>query len=155
MRGAGIGFGLLLLVAGGTAAAAPLKMKGGSPVRVSVHGKREAGIGLKAQKSGWKLDTTATPDEVADVIDITDGAAGAKWTVEVRDGALLFDNERFIAGHAYRVTVRKGMESVGSALVYLYPPVSSARSRVTFEDDSAGGGLGMDGEIGVMKKPTL
>jgi hypothetical protein len=142
------------LALGGTAAAAPLKIKGGSPVRVAVHGKREVGIGLKAQKSGWRLDVAATPDVVAEVVDVTDGASGSKWTVDVRDGALLLDNERFIPGHAYRVTVRKGLDAVGSALVYLYPPVSSARSRVTFEDDSAGG-LGMDGEIGVMKKPTL
>jgi hypothetical protein len=153
MRGTAIG--LLLLALGGTAAAAPLKIKGGSPVRVAVHGKREAGIGLKAQKGGWRVDVAAKADEVVELIDVTDGANGTRWNVDVRDGALVLDNERFIAGHAYRLMVTKGMEPVGSALVYLYPPLSSARSRVTFEDDSAGGGLGMDGEIGVMKKPTL
>jgi hypothetical protein len=150
-----LGLGLFMAV-GGTAEASPLRIKGGSPVRVSMHGKRETGIGLKAQKSGWRVDVSAsTPDEVADVIDITDGSAGTKWMVEVRDGALLLDNERFIPGHAYRVTIRKGMDPLASALVYLYPPVSSARSRVSFDDDSNAGGLGMDGEIGVMKKPTL
>jgi hypothetical protein len=143
------------LAAGGTAQAAPWKLKGGSPVRVVVNGTREAGVGLKAEKVGWKVATTST-DAVAEVVDITDGAGSAKWVVEVRQGALLFDSERFIAGHAYRVTMRHGMDSVGAALVYLYPPHQAKNSRVTFEDESASmGGLGMDGELGIMKKPTL
>jgi hypothetical protein len=146
--------GLVLVAFGGVAGAAPLKTHGGSPVRVAVEGKREAGVGLKAQKSGWKLALTASADEVADVFDVTAGANSAKWSVEVRDGALFFDNERFIPGHAYRVVLHKGMDAVGSTLVYLYPPPSSARNRVTFEDDSASAGAG-DGDIAISKKPTL
>jgi hypothetical protein len=145
--------GLTLLAFGGVAAAAPLKIRNGSSVRVAVHGKREAGVGLRAQKGGWKLDVTATADAVADVLDVTEGFNETRWTVDVATGGgLFFDSERFIAGHAYRVTLRKGTEAIGSTLVYLYPPTGPAKSRVTFDDDAASAG---DDEIAISKKPTL
>jgi hypothetical protein len=155
MRLVSLGFvALFLTVAAGPAAASPLRVRNGSSVRVAVHGKREAGVGLRAQKGGWKLDFGASADEVADVIDVTDGANSARWTVEVAGGALFFDTDRFIPGHAYRVSVRKGTEAVGSALVYLYPPAAAAKSRVTFDDDAAKSGA--DGEdIAISKKQTL
>jgi hypothetical protein len=144
----------LLVVTVGPAAASPLKVRNGSTVRVAVHGKREAGVGLKAQKKGWRLELAATADEVADVLDVTDGANNTRWTVEVLDGALFFDSDRFIAGHAYRINLRKGTEAVGSTLIYLYPPQSSAKSRVTFDDEAVNGGANGD-DIAVSKKPTL
>lgn len=153
MKRALLGLGFAVLAFGGVAAAAPLKVRGGSAVRVVVHGKREAGIGLKAQKGGWRLDLNAASDQVIELADVTDGFGDTRWTVNLAPGGGLFlESDRFVAGHAYRVTVRKGMESIGSTLVYLYPPVSAAKSRVTFEEDSLGGS---DGDIAVAKKPTL
>jgi hypothetical protein len=144
--------GLTLLAFGGVATAAPLKVRNGSSVRVAVHGKREAGVGLRAQKGGWRLDLAPTAEAVADVLDVTEGF-NATWTVDqTAGGGLFLDSERFIAGHAYRVTLRKGTEALGSTLVYLYPPTGPAKSRVTFDDDATSGG---DGDIAISKKPTL
>ncbi len=153
MRGTWIGLALVALV-GGSAAASPLKVHNGSSVRVALKGKREMGVGLKPRGNGWTLELAAGPDEVADVFDVTDGANGAKWSIEVLDGAVFFDDERFIAGHAYRVIVRHGAEALGATLVYLYPPPAmAARHKVTFDDADTSGAGGND--IAIAKKPTL
>lgn len=152
MKAAWLGLGLWALV-GGNAAAAPLRIRNGSSVRVALHGKREVGVGVKPQSGGWRLELSAGADEVADVIDVTDGASEAKWTVTVRDGALLLDEERFVAGHAYRVLLRRGAEPVGATLVYLYPPAMAPRHKVSFDDADRGPGASED--IAVVKKPTL
>ena len=78
----------------------------------------------------------------------------SKWTVQVEDGVVFLDQETFVAGHAYRVLVRHGAESLGATLVYLYPPSSMAkRSKVTF-DDADTSDNGGDGPA-IVKKPTL
>jgi hypothetical protein len=146
-----------LAVGAGAAHAAPLKVRNGSSVRVALAGKREMGVGLRPHGHGWELllSTSApTPvGAVADVFDVTEGAGSAKWTVEVSDNALFLDDETFIAGHAYRVIVRRGTESLGTALVYLYPPSVASRHKVTFDDvDTA---PASDEGIPIMKKPTL
>ena len=152
MRGAWIGLAVVAIM-GGSAVAAPLKVRNGSSVRVALHGKREAGVGLRAGRGGWRLELAASPSDVADVVDVTDGANSAKWTVDVADGALMLDEERFVAGHAYRVTMRHGTEAIGSTLIYLYAPAVASSHKVTFEDeDTAGGG---SGDIAITKKPTL
>ena len=137
---------------GGSAVAAPLKIHNGSSVRVALQGKREAGVGLRPHAGGWRLELVATPGAVADVFDVTEGGSGSKWTVAVDDGAVFFDEETFIAGHAYRVLVRRGSESLGATLVYLYPPSVASRHKVTFDDADAGNGS--DGPT-IAKKPTL
>jgi len=83
MRGHWLGLVLVgvIGVGGGSAVAAPLKIRNGSSVRVALHGKREAGVGLRAGRGGWRLELAAAPSDVADVVDVTDGANGAKWTV--------------------------------------------------------------------------
>jgi hypothetical protein len=152
MRGAWLGFVVVALV-GGTAVAAPLKVRNGSSVRVALQGKREAGVGLRAGRGGWRLELTAAATDVAEVVDVTDGANSTRWTVDVSENALMLDSERFIAGHAYRVNLRHGSELVGSTLVYLYAPSVSGRQKVTFEDDDAStSGIG---DIAIAKKPTL
>ncbi|MCU1280153.1 MAG: hypothetical protein JWM53_3699 [bacterium] len=143
----------LVAVLGGSAAAAPLKIHNGSSVRVALQGKREAGVGLRPHAGGWRLELTATPGAVADVFDVTEGAAGSKWTVAVDDGAVFFDEETFAPGHAYRVLVRRGSESLGATLVYLYPPAVASRHKVTFDDADASGNSGEGPTIA--KKPTL
>jgi hypothetical protein len=153
MRGAWLGLTLVALL-GGSAVAAPLKVRNGSSVRVALHGKREPGVGLRAGRGGWRVELGgATPTDVAEALDVTDGANGTRWTVDIADGgALVLDEERFIAGHAYRITVRRGTESIGTTLVYLYPPAVATRHKVTFDDaDTAASG----NDIAITKKPTL
>jgi hypothetical protein len=150
--------GMLLMASAAVVNAAPLKLHGGASVRVAVHGKRESGVGLKMKDRGWRLEVGAARDgeDVADAVDVTDGAHDARWTLEVRDGALFFDEERFIAGHAYRLVVRHGGEERGTALVYLYPPALAAKSKISFDDEAAPtGGSGDDDELMISKKPTL
>lgn len=155
MRGAWILVSVLALV-GGTAAATPLKVRNGSTVRLAIAGKHEAGFGLRQRGGGWKLELTAAPEDVADVVDVTQGANGTRWTVDVRDGALFFDVERFIAGHAYRVSLRHGTEARGTGLVYLYPPpAKSGKQKVTFDDEAPADGAQGDDEIATIKKPSL
>jgi hypothetical protein len=152
MRGAWLGLVLVALM-GGSAVAAPLKVRNGSSVRVALQGKREAGVGLRAVRGGWRLELTAAPTDVADVVDVTDGANSTRWTVDVAENALMLDAERFIAGHAYRVSLRHGSESIGSTLVYLYAPSVASRQKVTFEEqDNTASGIG---DIAIVKKPTL
>jgi hypothetical protein len=152
MRGLLSGLALVAML-GGSAVAAPLKIHNGSTVRVALQGKREAGVGLRPHAGGWRLELTATPGAVADVFDVTEGSVGSKWTVAVDDGAVFFDEETFAPGHAYRVLVRRGSESLGAALVYLYPPSVASRHKVSFDDADANGSSA-DGPT-ITKKPTL
>ena len=117
MRGLIAGLALLAML-GGVATASPLKIRNGSTVRVALQGKREAGVGLRMHGGGWQLELAPLAGAVADVFDVTEGAMGGKWTVEVEDGVVFFDQETFIAGHAYRVMVRRGSEWLGTTLVY-------------------------------------
>ena len=84
MRGSWLGFVVVALV-GGSAVAAPLKIRNGSSVRVALQGKREAGVGLRAGRGGWRLELTAAATDVADVVDVTDGANSTRWTVDVSE----------------------------------------------------------------------
>jgi hypothetical protein len=131
-----------LLWTGAPAWAAPLKIKNGSPVRVSLHGQREAGIGVRPLRGAWTLELSGVAGEVADIVDVTDGAVTTRWAVSVSERELVLDNERFIAGHAYRVKLRHG---TASALVYLYPPLRTATSFVGFGDDETHGANDGDG----------
>lgn len=153
MRGMIAGLALVAML-GGVATASPLKIRNGSTVRVALQGKREAGVGLRMHGGGWQLELAPLTGAVADVFDVTEGAMGGKWTVEVEDGVVFFDQETFIAGHAYRVMVRRGSEWLGTTLVYLYAPsVASTKRKVTFDDADANGPSG-DGPA-LIKKPTL
>ena len=156
MRGLSSGMAgiALLAILGGTATASPLKIRNGSTVRVALQGKREPGVGLRPRAGGWQLELAPLAGTaVADLFDVTEGASAAKWTVEVDDGVVFLDQETFIAGHAYRVIVRRGAEAVGTTLVYLYPPTASMRHKVTFDDGDTASNSG-DGPA-VVKKPAL
>jgi len=127
-------FTLALLLLAGPALAAPLSAKNGRSVNVSLRGKRERGIGLKAQSAGWRLELRNGAEETAEVIDVTQGVTPSKWLVPVEDGALVFDAPRFVAGHAYRVELKRA----GSALIYLYPPpVGKRTSKIEFVADES------------------
>ena len=153
MRGIVVGVALVAML-GGAAMASPLKIRNGSTVRVALQGKREPGVGLRVHGGGWQLELAPVAGAVADIFDVTDGATASKWTVQVEDGVVFLDQETFVAGHAYRVLVRRGSESLGATLVYLYPPSTMAtRTKVTFGDSDAAGGSG-DAPAPV-KKPSL
>jgi hypothetical protein len=124
---------MMMLALAAPALAAPLAAKNGSTVHVKVEGKRERGIGLKAQASGWRLELRGAASGTAEIVDVTQGALGSKWMVQVEDGALVLDASRFVAGHAYRVELPKS----GSALVYLYPPAARKSHNVVFADSEA------------------
>jgi hypothetical protein len=156
-----IGFALaaVTLLGAGLADATPLRVRNGSSVRVALQGKREVGVGLRPHGRGWELQLgVPAAGAVAEIVDVTEGAAAAsKWTFDLTNGPLVLDEQTFQAGHAYRVTVRRGTESLGTTLIYLYPPSASARRKVTFDDgdaatNAAGGG---SDPIAVSKKPTL
>jgi hypothetical protein len=154
MRGL-VSFGLVALLSS-AAFATPLRIKNGSTVRVSLKGKRESGIGLRPKNGAWRVElggSKETASETIELIDVTDGANNTKWTLAPVDGGLMLDSERFIAGHAYRVTVMHGLEPVASALIYLYPPTMTGKSKVSFDDNETGGGLGDD--LSTSKKPSL
>jgi hypothetical protein len=142
----------LLLLMAATASAAPLRLLNGTTVRVAVHGQRERGVGLAMKSHGWRLELSNGAAGVVEAVDVTDGAHDARWTMELHDRALFFDADRFIAGHAYRLVVRSGTQLRGTALIYLYPPIVAARSRVSFADDATGPD---NGELAISKKPSL
>lgn len=142
----------LVAMLGGAATASPLKIRNGSSVRVALAGKREPGVGLRPRAGGWQLELAPSPGAVADVFDVTEGAAASKWTVQVEDGVVFFDQETFLPGHAYRVLLRHGAEALGATLVYLYPPTASTRHRVTFDDAEAASN---GDELTISKKPAL
>src|SRR5438270_9283434 len=101
MRGFVVGIALvtsMVVLGGGAAMASPLKIRNGSTVRVALAGKREAGVGLKMRSGGWQLELAPLPGAVADVFDVTEGASASKWTVQVEDGVVFFDQETFVAG---------------------------------------------------------
>jgi hypothetical protein len=153
MRGLVAGIALTAML-GGAAMASPLKIRNGSTVRVALQGKREPGVGLRMRSGGWQIELTAPAGAVADLFDVTDGTTASKWTLPVEDGGIFLDQETFVAGHAYRVLVRRGSEALGATLVYLYAPsVATRQHKVTFDDAEAAGGAG-DGPA-IVKKPTL
>lgn len=143
-------FLLCLVLAPPSFASPTLHAKNGQSVRLLLGEKRESAIGLRPQSGSWKLELARTEAETAEVVDVTAGTTGMKWQVAVEDGALRFD-ERFRADHAYRVELRSGQKSLGSAFVYLYPPKVAHRQQVKFDDSDASG----DGEMATLPKPTL
>lgn len=153
MRGFLTGLALVAMLGSAAASSPSLKIRNGSTVRVALQGKREAGVGLRMRSGGWSLELQPLPGAVADVFDVTEGAGASKWTVQVDDGVVFFDQETFIAGHAYRVLVRRGAESLGTTLVYLYAPAVATRHKVNF-DDAETSGSSSDGPA-IVKKPTL
>jgi hypothetical protein len=147
-------FGLVALL-GNASLAAPVRIKNGSTVFVSVKGKRQAGVGLRPKNGAWRVDLGGAKDTdggTVELVDITEGANNAKWVLSPEGGALTLDGQRFIAGHAYRVTVMRNAVVVATALVYLYPPTVTGKTKVSFD---GGESVGADSDdIAIEKKPS-
>jgi hypothetical protein len=139
-----------LLISSSAMAAPTFRPKNGHSVRVVLGAKKEKGFGLRHARGGWRVELGRTQAATAEVVDVTAGTPGNKWEVSVESGALSLD-QRFIAGHAYRVELRDGSRSIGSTLVYLYPPKIAARQQVSFADNESGA----DGEMATLPKPSL
>ena len=127
---------ILMLVAGqgGIATASPVAVRHGRTIHVSLAGRTQEAVALRATAAGWLLDLGGTPaGATVSVRDVTTvGASPTRYELNVVPG-LLLDLARFRADHAYRVYVRRGTEVLGSALIYLQPP-PRGNGRVVFDD---------------------
>jgi hypothetical protein len=133
---------LSLLLSTGTAFAAPL-VQSGSTVRVVLPEGKKAANALKADKLGWTMKVRAT-DGMINLVDVTANAAPMKYVISLQDsetpGVVILDNDRFVAGHAYRVELRDSLGGVQTSHVYLVPPKTVNTAKVSFSaaDDCAG-----------------
>jgi hypothetical protein len=141
-----LALGLLVLFAA-PAFAGPLKVQNGDSLRVRIKQKSQSAIGLRWAVEGWSLKLRDPRGERAEVYDLTAGTMPTKWVVALEQGTVLFDLERFQAGHAYRVVVRDK-----EAIIYLEPPAKDEASHVVFvdEDDKSD-----KGDIAIMPKSAL
>ena len=125
---------ILGLLVSSAAFAAPLRAKNGHTIRLALGDRRERGIALKSTEGRWRLLLREPHGALAaEVVDVTRGAEGDKWLVEVVGGTLVFDAARFVADHAYRVELRRGPRSLGSTVVYLTPPRAAKQRALSFE----------------------
>ncbi len=142
---------LLLLSTAAQASPTRLSAKGGESVRVQVGSQHEPGFGVRPSRDNhWRLSFDRTDADSAEVVDVTRGALGAKWEVPMAEGALRLDADRFIAGHAYRVELRRGQRTLGGALVYLYAGRPETRQQIQFNEEDVA-----EREMATLPKPTL
>src|SRR5258708_2373018 len=121
-----LAFALFLALAptaAGAVAVARLRIKNGHSLTVALGKTREAATGIRPEKKIWTLELDASlVGADADLRDVTPNVAGARWSVPVETEHLVLDATRFLAGHVYRLELRRERLLLGSALVYLYPP---------------------------------
>ena len=136
-------FATILLVGSLLAApafAAPL-VQNGSTVRVVLPEGKKAATALRADKAGWTLKFKAQSGMV-NLIDVTAGAAPVKYVISLDSaeapGVVVLDNDRFVAGHAYRVELRDHEGGVQQGHVYLVPPKQVSTAKVSFSDSDEG-----------------
>ena len=126
---------LLLLLAGGSAAAAPsLTVRHGRAIHVTINGRTEDAVALRFDRGGWRVALGGAAAAGTLVLrDVTLGATGPRlFQLPLAAGAIVLDDARFRADHAYRVELRRGTSIVGSALIYLQPV--KHRGPVVFDD---------------------
>jgi hypothetical protein len=159
LRGIGmrltITLSLLLSLAASSAVAAPqLRARNGQSVRLTLAGQHERGIGLRPVAGSWKLLLAGSDGaDAAEVVDVTAGAPATKWMVAVENGAIVFDGRRFVADHAYRVQLRRGLQPLSEAIIYLYPAHVGAKQKVGFSDDEARTNAGNSDDDGIAVTP--
>jgi hypothetical protein len=114
-----------------TAHASP-NLRTGESVRLRIEGRSEIGRALRAEPQGWRLELAGV--SAIELADVTERTTHDKWQVVLSDGSALLDTTRFHAGHAYRVTVRRGAQTDVAGFVYLAPPRGRNASHVDFAD---------------------
>jgi hypothetical protein len=127
----------------------------GESVRIALGGKREAGVGIRGNDSGWQVRVAADATSVA-LIDQTD-VTHDKWVLPVASRALRLDRARFQDGHAYRYELHRGAAVIERGLLYLYPTRMARVGRVRFEAKNSASTEHVDssGEIPVQPKSAL
>jgi hypothetical protein len=148
---------LVALVCGASVAAATpsLTVRRGRAIHVTIGGRTEEAVALKAAPGGWRFALAGTGKEGGTLVlrDVTLGASGPR-TFELPLAAdMLLDDARFRPDHAYRVELRRGTVVVGSALIYLSP--NRQRGPVIFDDHDASGPAPADDELRASDKGTL
>jgi hypothetical protein len=128
-------FFLTLAPPAAAGAAARLRIKNGHGLTVALGKTREPATGIRPEKKIWTLELDASlVGADAELRDVTPNMPGARWSVPVETEHLVLDATRFLAGHVYRLEVRRERQLLGSALVYLYPPPVERVSRVNLDD---------------------
>ena len=146
---------LLLLLAGGSADAAPsLTVRHGRAIHVTINGRSEDAVALRFDRGGWRVALGGAAAAGTLVLrDVTLGATGPRlFELPLAADGVLLDESRFRADHAYRIELRRGATVVGSALIYLTP--QKRRGPVVFDDrDTAA--PSNDDELGTTDKGSL
>jgi hypothetical protein len=141
---------VLVAVMVAPAAGAPLAVRNGRSIRISLAGQRQAAQALTPGAQGWRLDLARLRGTLR-LSDVTVGAAPSTMELQVSGAAVLLENGRFRPDHAYRIELRKGMTVVGTAFIYLKPPPRQRAIRFNDKDTSASA----DGELVTIAKGTL
>jgi hypothetical protein len=135
MRGLRAAVVVAVAMQAGTVLAAPLAVRHGRTIHVTLAGRTEDAVALRATPAGWRLELGGAPaGATVSLRDVTaTGASASRYELSVAAGGLTLDTARFRADHAYRLEVRRGTVVVGSALIYLSPP-PRGNGRVVFDD---------------------
>ena len=133
----------------------PLTVRHGRAIHVTIGGRTEDAFALRAVAGGWRLELAGAGSGTLVLRDVTLGASGPRtFELPLGAGAIVLDDARFRADHAYRVEVRRGTATVGSALIYLQP--NKQRGPVVFDDrDTAAPAPAADGELQTSDKGSL
>src|SRR4249920_3334780 len=116
---------------GAAAADAALRIKNGHRMMVRLGKTREPALGIRPEKQVWTLELTRDlVGAVAELEDVTPRWQNARSSVPIESERVVLDGERFLSDHVYRLEIRRARQSVGNALVYLYPPPVERVKRV-------------------------
>jgi hypothetical protein len=119
----------LLAFASSTNAAASLRLRGAKVVRV--RGVAGTPYQLASDGAGWRVELAELPagGTSAELIDVTPGTPARTLSVPLDGATLRLDEFRFVAGHVYRLQLRKAGAAVAVGLVYLAPHADPAAPR--------------------------
>jgi hypothetical protein len=155
MRILGLAVALAVVAYGEVASAAPLAVRHGRSIQVSlVAGRTEEAFALRPSAGGgWRLDVAgAAAGTTLALRDVTGGMTAApRFELGFVAGGVVLDTARFRADHAYRLELRRGPVVLGSALIYLQPP-RHGNGRVVFDDRDA---ATSDDELSTLDKGAL
>jgi hypothetical protein len=143
----------------GAAVAEPLAVRHGRSIHVSLAGRTEDAVALRATPAGWRLELAGAGALTGATLSLRDvtarGSAASRYELSLAPGGMVLDTNRFRADHAYRLEVRRGTVVVGNALIYLQPAPRGS-GRVVFEDrDTAASAASSDDELATSDKGTL
>jgi hypothetical protein len=151
MRALSTAFLVAATVSSTPAGGAPLEVRNGQRIRISLAGHRESALALPATARGWRLDLSRLHGTLR-LSDVTVGAAPSTMELNVAGKGVVLDPSRFRPDHAYRIELRQGLTVVGAAFIYLKPPPRQ-RGPIRFSDGETSAVA--DSEMAVVAKGTL